>query len=305
MTQRSTWYSAATSASRLLGLLCAGCWFSGGCGEGAAGSGALYVSVSGEEAALTGYPAGSGASEIAFADGWTLAFDKVLVSLTDFELKTADGDDAALEVEPVVADLHQGEPELWELEELPAQRWDRVGFRYAPPTAKSRKANAIEAADLERMTDEGYSLYIEATAEKDGRSVALAWGFPFSVQHTHCVSEDGTDGVVVANNARNTAQITVHLDHLFFDSYASDDAQLRFDPMAAVAPASEPLTLPDLAQQDNLSDMKGPDGEPLELAYDPGSSFDPRPRDLEQYVIAAATTTGHWNGEGHCNYERE
>jgi hypothetical protein len=35
-----------------------------------------------------------------------------------------------------------------------------------------------------------------------------------------------------------------------------------------------------------------------------GSSFDPVPESLREYVIAAASTTGHWNGEGHCRYER-
>ena len=44
---------------------------------------------------------------------------------------------------------------------------------------------------------------------------------------------------------------------------------------------------------------------PLGLSYDPGSSFKPVPKDLAQYVIDAATTTGHWNGEGHCVYTRQ
>jgi hypothetical protein len=114
-----------------------------------------------------------------------------------------------------------------------------------------------------------------------------------------------TDGIVVANNAVHDAQVTVHLDHLFFDTFAVDDASLHFDPMAAVAPESGPLTLGDLAKQNNLSDLKGEDGEPLDLAYDPGSAFDPPPRNLEEYVVSAATTTGHWNGEGHCTYTRK
>jgi hypothetical protein len=91
---------------------------------------------------------------------------------------------------------------------------------------------------------------------------------------------------------------------LFFDSYADDEAELRFEAMAAVAPQTGPLTLEHLAEQDNLSDPFGSEGEPLDFAYDPGSSFDPVPESLREYVIAAATTTGHWNGEGHCRYRR-
>jgi hypothetical protein len=277
-----------------------------GDGDGASGVGELRIEISGEEASREGYPVGSGDDEIAFIDGWTLEFTKVLVSLTDFTLRTSDGDDAELDAEAVVADLHLGEPRLWSFEGVPARRWDRVGYRYAPPTAGARKANEVDDADLERMADEGYSLLIAATAKKDGRSVELEYGFAFRVDMTECVNgQDETDGVVVANNAVNQAQITVHLDHLFFDSYASDEANLRFDPMAAVAPASGPLTLGDLSSQSNLSDMKDAAGAPLDIAYDPGSAFVPVPRNLEDYVMAAATTTGHWNGEGHCVYDRK
>ena len=276
------------------------------CGDADAGSGTLRVSVSGEAAALTGYPVGSGDDEIAFADGWRLQFKQVVVSFADFELRTSDGDDAGLDAGPVVADLHLGQPELWKFRDLPAQRWDRVAYRYQPPTAKARKANEVDPDTIERMTSEGYSLYIAATAEKSGTAIDLAYGFKFEVAQTRCVNGmDETDGIVVSEGAINEAQITVHLDHLFFDSFATDGAMLRFDPMAAVAPASGPLTLADLAKQTNLSDLKDAAGKSLSLTYDPGSELKPTPENLEDYVVAAAATTGHWNGEGHCNYARK
>jgi hypothetical protein len=274
------------------------------CTSDAGAPGSLTVHASGEEAALSGYPVGEGDDEIAFADGWTLRFTHVIVSLSDFSLRTADGDDAELEAGPVVADLHLGEPDLWDFEDVPAQRWDRVGFLYAPPTDDARKANDVDEDALALMIEEGYSLLVRAVAEKDGDEVELEYGFPFEVEHTGCVSGlDETDGLVVPDGAAGEAQITVHLDHLFFDSYARDDAALRFEAMAAVAPEGAPLTLDDLAAQDNLSDMIDTAGETLD-PYDPGSAFQPVPQDLRDYVIAAATTTGHFNGEGHCDYER-
>jgi len=274
-------------------------------GDEAGAPGSLTVHASGEEAARSGYPVGEGDDEIAFADGWTLRFSKVIVSLANFTLRTADGDDARLDADPVVADLHLGEPDLWQWSDVPAQRWDRVGFEYVPASDDARTANAVDADALELMIDNGYSLLVRATAEKGGREIELEYGFDFEIEHSHCVSGlDETDGVVVPEGAAAEAQITVHLDHLFFDSYASDEAALRFDPMAAVAPADGPLALEHLAAQDNLSDVRDASGQPLELAYDPGSAFDPVPQDLRDYVIAAAATTGHFNGEGHCDYER-
>jgi hypothetical protein len=293
--------TASLRLAALIALLLAACGSSESSGEGT-----LRVRISGEEAALSGYPVGSGDDEIAFSDGWTLEFEKVLVSLTDFRLRAADGDDADVEAGPVVADLHLGEPELWRFEDVPARRWDRVGYRYAPPTERARKANDVEDADITRMIDESYSIFIEATAKKDDQIVPLEFGFGFDVTMTRCENGlDMTDGIVVATNAVNEGQVTVHLDHLFFDTFAVDDARLRFDAMAAMAPTSGRLTLDDLAKQNNLSDLRGTDGTPLELAYDPGSAFDPTPKTLEDYVVSAATTTGHWNGEGHCAYERE
>lgn len=276
-----------------------------GCSCADTATGRLRVTASGEDAALSGYPVGSGEDSVGFADGWELQFDKVLVSIAGFRLRAADGDDAAVHAEPVVADLHLGKPTLWSFEDVPARRWDRVSFRYAPLAADAEPANAIDEEDLQRMRDNDYSLYIAATARKDEQEVALEYGFSFTVELSGCVdAADETDGVVIANGELNQAEITVHLDHLFFDSFVSDDAELRFDPMAAVAPKSGPLTLADLARQKNLSDLKDRDGEPLGLTYDPGSGLKPTPQNLEEYVVAAAATTGHFNGEGHCHYER-
>jgi hypothetical protein len=277
----------------------------GACEDDASSSGAgsVRIAVSGEEASRTGYPVGSGEDVIEFADGWTLEMRKVLVSFSDFQLRAADGDDAALDPDPVVADLHLGEPELWSFEQVPARRWDRVGFRYAPPTSSSRAANDVSDEDIERMIEGGYSLLVEAVAMKGDREIAIEYGFDMEVGHSRCVNGlDDTDGLVVPTNATIDAQITVHLDHLFFDTYANDEADLRFDPMAAVA-MDATVTLDDLATQDNLSDLVGAEGDPLDVAYDPGSAFDPVPEDLRAYVKAAATTTGHFNGEGHCDYE--
>jgi hypothetical protein len=286
-----------------LGALCAA-----GCDASEGGNGTLAIRISGEEAALGGYPVGEGEDQIAFTDGWTLEFQKVIVSISHFHLATEDGEEADLDVDPIVVDLHQGAPELWRFEGIAAQRWDQVDYRYSKPTGDARSVNDVSEADFELMRDNSYSLLIEAIARKDEQEVPLQFGFPLAIDVMHCENGlDGTDGIVVRDNAVTNAEITVHLDHLFFDSYATEEANLRFDAMAAMydrAPSSGPLLLAALKGQDNLSDMKGPDGEPLDLSYDPGSAFHPVPKNLEEYVNAAAETTGHWNGEGHCEYHR-
>jgi hypothetical protein len=293
-------YLESWAASSLaLCLVCAsGCASQGG-------EGALSIRISGEEAALGGYPVGEGEHQIAFEDGWTLEFQKVIVSLAHFNLATTDGEDANLDAEAVVVDLHKGTPELWHFEGLAAQRWDAVGYRYLKPPTDVRIVNGVSDADVERMRAEGFSLLFEATANKGDREVKLSWGFPISINMVHCQNGlDGTDGIVVRDNAVTNAEVTVHLDHLFFDSFALPEPKLRFDPLAAMAPADGPLTLADLEGQDNLSDIKGADGELLDVSYDPGSAFHPVPKNLAEYIQSAGETTGHWNGEGHCEYHR-
>jgi hypothetical protein len=278
----------------MLVAACTGCAAEGG-------TGTLSVRVSGEEAALSGYPAG----EIAFEDGWSLEFHKILLSLSKLTLATTRGDRADDGDDPVIVDLHRGETELWRLEGLAAQRWDQVGYRYTPPSAATRTVGEVSADDIERMRGAGYSLFIEASVRKDDREVDVSWGFPLQIAMAHCQNGlDGTDGIVIRDNAVTQGEITVHLDHLFLDDWAVAEPSLRFDAMAALAPSTRALTLEDLKNQDNLSDLKGPDGVPLDLSYDPGSAFHPVPDDLAQYTEAAAETTGHWNGEGHCEYHR-
>jgi hypothetical protein len=275
------------------------------CGEETGGVGSTTITISGEDAAISGFPVGNGSTALAFADGWSLQFNKILISLTGFSLKSTN-DDAKLEARPVIADLHLGTPQLWKYDEVLAEKWDRVGYQYAPPPADVRKANEVDDADIERMSKAGYSLYVEATAQKDQRTVDLAWGFALTVDFTQCANgSNNANGFPIDEGQRSEAQVTVHLDHLFLDSFANPDAKLRFEAIAAVASGYGPLTLDALAQQDNLADLKDADGNPLELAYDPGSALSPEPKTLEDYVIAAAATTGHWNGDGHCMYTRK
>jgi hypothetical protein len=67
--------------------------------------------------------------------------------------------------------------------------------------------------------------------------VEVEYGFRFEGVSTRRENGmDGTDGIVVANGAVNDAQVTIHLDHSFFDTFAVDDASLHFEPMAARHP---------------------------------------------------------------------
>ncbi|MGE0785486.1 MAG: hypothetical protein AB7S26_07350 [Sandaracinaceae bacterium] len=274
---------------------------SAGCGTE---TGTLQVAISGEEAAETGYPADDGA--IAFVDGWETDVHAVVVSIGTFELHGADGEQASIDVDPVIVDLHQGEQTLFELPAIGARRWEDVRYTTTPATAASVDVGTVDAAIRQRMIDNGWSMYISATFTKGAETRTIEWGFDNDILNEDCIGGDGTEGVVVAAGAITEAQITYHLDHLFFDTLRLDDAVMRFDAMAAVAGADGAITFDELDTQ-RLADLRDAEGEPLTdemgepLVYDPGSFALPEPT-LLYMMLAASTTMGHWNGEGHCEY---
>ncbi len=264
--------------------------------------GSLAITVSGEDAAVNGYDEG------AFADGWTMRFDALVVSLSAFDLHGAQGEDALLESDPVLVDLHQGDQVAWSFEGVPARRWEDVRFVIGPATPEARDVGSVDPALRARMIDEGLSVLVIGHAEKDELARDFEFAFALDVAHSRCHAADGTDGVVVGAGAGNEAQITLHWDHLFFDSLALDDASMRFDAIAAAGDGSAPITLADLSSQ-RLADLRGLDGGPLvdgdgaPIVYVPGSTPLAEPT-LRGMIEAVAATVGHLDGEGHCEYER-
>jgi hypothetical protein len=139
--------------------------------------------------------------------------------------------------------------------------------------------------------------------------------------------EEYQRGVAVPANADALAQITLHLEHVWFSATVHDPA-LRFDQLAAQLvgkPEGTDVTLTDLVGIDPsaFTDASGAalavrncDGSPLpagkQLSFDTGSvPVDPgaKPsealRDYRDFVQYVQSTQGHLNGgEGLCYVER-
>lgn len=279
-----------------------------GCGASSA-SGTLTMSASGEEAAVDGYPSSTG---IELADGWTLDFDFVLVSLDAFYVHASDTDPsgpALSEQDPVVIDLHDAVlQELWSFPGLPARRYADVGYQIVPPTMSARRIGTVTDANLATMVSEGISFWLHGTAHHpDHADVVLDLRIPMHTSMSHCENAmDMTSGLVVTPNGASELQLTFHLDHVFFDSIALAEPALRFEAYAAAAGPDGIVTFDDLASQP-LADLHDLDGSPLldetgaQLVYDPGST-PLATQDLRSFVYHQATTVGHFNGEGHCTY---
>ena len=277
-----------------------------GCSSGSA-AGTLVVSVSGEEAAVSGWPFESDGETIGFVDGWALDVTKVILSIDALGIGGADGETTTLGADHVLVDLAQGDTELWRFAGVTARRWENLEYQIIAANGTPRRVGTISDSDVEAMQRAGASMLFEGTATHATHGeYQVRLVLPLIVHMEHCIGGDGTDGIVVEANGISTGTVTVHLDHLFFDDLASDEAEMRFEAWAAAAGDDRIITLDDLASQP-LADLRGVDGMPLRdqagdpIVYDPGSN-PLRTPDLAEHVFWAATTVGHWNGEGHCEY---
>jgi hypothetical protein len=280
-----------------------------GCSGAEPGAGAVSIRLSGEGAAKTGYPYSKNGAEILFTDGWRVRFSKYLVSVGQLRLTGADDVEAFRSDEVFVTDLHRGDPTVLVREGLQARRWERFSFRVLPPPEEAKIVGEVASADLARMQRDGLNYWIEGIAEKNGRSVSFAWGLSNATRATNCTNGlDGTEGIVVRNNATTEAEITFHLDHLFWDTLGTEVANLRFDAIAATAGDDSVVSLDEVATQP-LADLRGPDGSVLmdangkRIFYNPGSVPLPEPN-LRAFMLATSAGQAHLNGVGLCTISR-
>jgi len=275
-----------------------------GCGS-QGGSGTLAMAASGESAAVDGYPSATG---VAFADGWSLDVDFVLMSVSAFYVAHGGARVALPDADPVILDLHDALlQDVWTFSGVPARRYEDVGYQIAPPTSGARRIGTITQEQIDTMTAGGIAYWLHGTAHHpDHHDVTLDLRIPMHTSMSHCVNAmDMTDGLVVTPNGTAELQLTFHLDHVFFDSIVAAEPAIRFEAYAAAAGDDFVVTLDELASQP-LANLHDVDGSPLmedgvQLFYDPGST-PLAVQDLRSFVYHQATTVGHFNGEGHCSY---
>ena len=169
-------------------------------------------------------------------------------------------------------------------------------------------------------------------------TVHFTMGWNDGTSNTNCVNADLGDeadltnrGLVIFPDKAAIAQVTMHVDHVFWDKLKQEGAALRFDPIAAFAPQDTSTTpfdlntfhsqhllttfadgtpLPDRAPfQPNKSANAGmvtndTETNPLQVSLNlngvtapDGSAF---PNDLVQFMAFSAQSQMHLNAQGLC-----
>jgi hypothetical protein len=238
-----------------------------------------------------------------FLDGWTLTYDKFLVTFHGITVADDKGNVAGqMTGSRLVDNTMAGRKNLVAFPDLTAQAYRRVSYQIKPATADSELVAGVPAADRSMMVSNGYSIYVAGSATKamdGGGSVTKTfhWGFKTGTQYEDCLQpEEGgqtIEGIVVTNGGNDTSELTTHGDHFFYDRLkASDDpavqTSLRFDEKAAADKNGDnEITLDEL------------DAAAIDVTkYDP-SGFDTPT--LGSFMTALARTVGHFRGEGECS----
>jgi hypothetical protein len=259
-----------------------------GCGPG---RGALSVTTWGEAYIERGIPA-DGPMEAGFVDGWAVTFERFVVVLGGFTLARTTGERGPQQDAAAVVDLVKPGPvELLSWADVPAMKWDRVGYGIAPAGASAKATGALTEADVERLRAAGLSLSVQGVARKGADTRRFAWGFTTDTRYDDCTHPDLGAGVTVPTGGQEVVQLTVHGDHIFYDDLESPTAALRFQAIAdADADADGEVTLTELAAV-QLTQL--PLGQ-----YGTGSAG--RVKTLADFVTALSRTVGHYRGEGEC-----
>lgn len=237
----------------------------------------------------------------------------------------------------------------------PALRY-AFGFDVVTASAGAKHTNldAAAGADYAEMVSKGLSVLYVGTATFKGveckqsdaslpeperydftklpSTVKFRFGFKTPTKYKNCQNtdlrgkafdgEEAQRGVQVSD--ATTAQITLHVDHPFWNTVDHDAAELFFDQMAAAASPDGTLVVDDLAALDFTS-FKDKDGKALPWRscvadkpaksgtrkFDPGSvPVDPNGapgaalRNYSDFVSYQQSTQGHLNADGLCAVQR-
>lgn len=277
------------------------------------GEGRLALSLEAETTITDGIAAGSELEDI--VDGWSVDFDAYVVSVADLEFSQSSGGAVASFPTVRVLDLRRVPGGSFPLVDasLDSGRWDHVAYSLVAPDAATVADASVDPTDLAAMVAGGCTYLVRGTLSNptgescppDGAcraatEIDFELCVPATVRFSDCQAE-GTvaPGFAIRSGGTTQAALTIHGDHLFFDSFPGgaeivarraqwladadvdgndrvDDAELRgITNLSALFPAS-------------LYSLANPPGGALTTAFD--------------FLVAQMRTQGHFQGEGECAF---
>lgn len=230
-----------------------------------------------------------------FEDGWSVRYDKFLLHIGHVTVADESGVIGAKMDGTLIVDHHlRGTKPVFAADGLTAQPWTVVSYEVPIGAESAELADGVTEADRQRLLDSQASMLVTGSAVRDGVTKTFEWAFPKSTLYEGCEGDlhgKPTEGVLVTTGSADSAELTIHGDHLFYDDLQSESAKLRFDPIAdADADEDGEVTLSELSAVKLFHIEVG--------TYGTGSAAEIN--DLGAFVTALSQTVGHFRGEGEC-----
>jgi hypothetical protein len=283
--------------------------FVGAAGCGDPGSGNLQVLLDPEESITEGLDPGTGGENI--VDGWTVRFDKYLIAVGHIQVGRSQTSIAADDDTMHVVDMMTLPPSgfaLAHFENLTAQRWSFFAYETGS-AAGGLRDESVEQADFDEMAANGWTYLVEGTlthpegescppggACAPATSVAFRLGVSSVTDMLHCESE-GINGVSVVANTTTAVAVSIHGDHMFFDSFPTGPEIVH---RRAQWLANSDLNQDGVVTNEELLAIPAQDVLPASHY-----SFGGSPIDIvtaHDFLRAQMHTQGHFQGEGHCSW---
>lgn len=254
----------------------------GGCGPG---EGQIELVAWGEEAAVQGYSDSR-------TDGWNITLDSFVSALDRFALSDRDQEREVVVLDgPWVIDWTTWpEPAPLDQTPAPAERL-RVGFDLVVPSSSDAVIGQVDPDIVARMAERGWAHHVVGSATRDDRTVTFAWGFDNPTRHTECVNgDDRTDGLAVDPSAPRRAQITLHAEHLFWNTLRTEESPIAFSALADADADSDGFISTDELRARSV----------VEAGFETGGVNLDSVYEFIRYSLARAA---HFNGGGLCRVQ--
>lgn len=276
-------------------------------------TGTVQVFVQPEDSIPDGLQPGTGEENV--KDGWTVAYEKFLVTIGNVRAgQSARVSEQLTEPKVYVVDLMSvpaGGFVIASFSAAEATRWDKFGFDMPNAPASAEKATGTSVADHDLMISGGLSLYVKGTITMPGgrscrpaaptdcvarETVAFEWRLKAGTSFDDCASQTGETGFAVPTGGTVQIKPTIHGDHWFFTNI-TQGAEVTERKAQWIADADLDrdgnTTLEELRQVRASDLFTQARGYNLSGAIIPvNTAFD--------YLEAQSRTLGDYQGDGEC-----
>jgi hypothetical protein len=247
---------------------------------GSGGSGSVQIFVVPEDSITNGIEPGADPENL--QDGWAIRYSRYLVTVGNFRARRTDTDDTL------------SDPAIWILDL-------KDKFGYDVPNAKpgARALAPTKQADADFMIANGYSIYFEGSAEKDGKTIAFRWGFAAGTSYDDCATADGVPGFAVPASGTVQVKPTLHGDHQYFDNVTQGvEITRRLAQWVETCDldANGDLTLDELRRCDVVKALPQPPYDLTGVRDEDGSGK----LSVYDFVLGQMHTFGDYQGDGEC-----